>query len=596
RMSEDTVEDLKMEMMNMEELTLMNLPDEILSMIITNLDIPSRLNFRVNRRLNRVELATKNRIEKLEVTIEDDSFLFVVNELEESKLLVEKRGVKNIEEGLERIAMNTTSNTITANVEDVNQEEFELIKLFTEIPTKIFNINPECDAHLRHSDVVSIIHIYPTFNQLDYHFLLSLSKKRKRIEIGIECDSLSVQEWVTIRQMMLSREISLVSLKVLMDENVASSILFALHGVKFEWRKTENGNRLKIYTNEEGKIIHYIASEVNFVIRLFNGRFVTTFYRFEDRRFNMLRFGLIVRWCKYNKEQLAAAIEKCHKKVLTPRITEMSPSKKRISSVDVIICDSSYEDGEFEYSLTVEEMSGIRSVDVRLDDLNELKKRLKRIAKFRISNKVSLYALDADIGPKEFEIFNLMLEIEADEMEIMPDYELFPDYDDIYQFPSFPQLEYDLLLSICENRKRVSIDFDCISVPVEKWIELRRKIFSHEIPLTFISVILDKSTFNSLLLEVHGIRYERKRYNRRPAYLRFISPEERKTVTYREDSSNGSFSILLSDGLFVTEFYAFKDIWAEKRMRFGLRMRWIENEEEVVRAMQNYRTIYTVEE
>ncbi|GMT27878.1 hypothetical protein PFISCL1PPCAC_19175, partial [Pristionchus fissidentatus] len=208
-----------------EQTNLMDLPDEILSMIITHLDLPSRLKFRVNRRLDRIELATKNQIDELIFKGTDDSFCVIVKELNGLESIdVDDQEMEDLEEGLKRIAMNTNCNTIDFNtIRDVDKDCFELIRLVTSISAQSIKIYPNS----MNSVDQAINRLRPSFDLLDYNFILSICENSKKVDVEFECDSLCVQEWIQIRQKMLSREISLTYLDVFIDETIASSILFA---------------------------------------------------------------------------------------------------------------------------------------------------------------------------------------------------------------------------------------------------------------------------------------------------------------------------------------------------------------------------------
>ncbi|GMT27923.1 hypothetical protein PFISCL1PPCAC_19220 [Pristionchus fissidentatus] len=177
----------------------MDLPDDIFSMIITNLDLPSRLKLRVNRRLNRVELATKNELARVKITELEGSFSIAVREWDVvDSIDVSDKKLGDLKEGLKRIAMNTTFVATTFDLE---------IELLEDISNRS----------------------HPIFDQLDYNFLLSICENRAHINLEHICDSLSVQEWVQIRQKMLSREIPLKYINFYVDETVArapSSSLF----------------------------------------------------------------------------------------------------------------------------------------------------------------------------------------------------------------------------------------------------------------------------------------------------------------------------------------------------------------------------------
>ncbi|GMT27876.1 hypothetical protein PFISCL1PPCAC_19173, partial [Pristionchus fissidentatus] len=189
-----------------------------------------------------------------------------------------------------------------------------------------------------------------------------------------------------------------------------------------------------------------------------------------------------------------------------------------------------------------------------------------------------------DVDRETFELLNLILKIEADEAEIKPD-----DVDEDVSFPSFTQLNYNLLLSICENRKKVDIKFECDNISDNQWIEFRQKMFSREISLTSLDVLIDESIIDSLLSDLQGIEYTRNRKG-----MKFFSKEEEKTVIYNESTYEHSYSILFFDGLFLTEFHAFRDEERFNEDRFGLKMKWCENEEEVKKRKENYKIITAI--
>ncbi|GMT27922.1 hypothetical protein PFISCL1PPCAC_19219, partial [Pristionchus fissidentatus] len=262
---------------------------------------------RVNRRLNRLELATKNRIDELVVTSDEGSLLVVVKELSGLKSInAKEKKFEDLKEGLRRIAMNRTCRANGIDIgNDINSEESELINIIIDIPANSVNIDSAWEEE-EDEVIMDIIknRPYPIFDQLDYNFLLSICEKRRNICIGLECDSVSVQEWIQIRQKMLSREISTTYLNVSMDESIASSILFAIHGVKFLaiYSAMQSTTRVMFFCSDDGKKILFNEPSDDyrkFSIHVFDGLLLTTFYAFEDFQFNcMLRFGMRLKWCE----------------------------------------------------------------------------------------------------------------------------------------------------------------------------------------------------------------------------------------------------------------------------------------------------------
>ncbi|GMT27913.1 hypothetical protein PFISCL1PPCAC_19210 [Pristionchus fissidentatus] len=73
-MSQDSVDELVHGVKKMGKPTFLGLPNEIISKIFTYLDVPSRLKFRVNRRLNQIEKETEFYVPK--ITIVHTSLIF----------------------------------------------------------------------------------------------------------------------------------------------------------------------------------------------------------------------------------------------------------------------------------------------------------------------------------------------------------------------------------------------------------------------------------------------------------------------------------------------------------------------------------------
>ncbi|GMT27925.1 hypothetical protein PFISCL1PPCAC_19222, partial [Pristionchus fissidentatus] len=392
--------------------SLMDLPDEILSKIISHLDLPSRLKFRVNRRINRIELETKNQILEFTVAESEYSWSVVVEELNQLESIDVEMKIEDLKEGLKRIAKNTECTaTNIYPLEEANRETIEMIKLVICIPSRHIDISPR---NMKDKEDDSESTRLSIFDILDYNLILSICKKRNSIRIEFECDSLSVQEWIQIRQKMLSREISTTYLNVFIDETIASSILFAIHGVKFEW--TRDSDSLIFYCKEEGKKILYNTPSDDimlFSIHIFDGLFLTTFYAFEDVD-DLLRFGMKMKWCKDEKEVTKIRTNCKEKAVRAQPNFELPSAKRMVEEIYISEGPSDY------YHLTIEEIGGFQSVESTFYNLNELKRRLKRLAKFTICIKISIDTI-SEVDRETFELLNLLLEIEADEGEIKPD-------------------------------------------------------------------------------------------------------------------------------------------------------------------------------
>ncbi|GMT27919.1 hypothetical protein PFISCL1PPCAC_19216, partial [Pristionchus fissidentatus] len=189
-----------------------------------------------------------------------------------------------------------------------------------------------------------------------------------------------------------------------------------------------------------------------------------------------------------------------------------------------------------------------------------------------------------EVDENSLEVLNCTLEIEADEIKIKPNSVDVPS-----PFASFNQLNYNLLLSIYENRKKVDIEFECDSLSDNEWIEFRRKMLSREISLTSLDILIPEFTTNSLLFDLHGIEYSREMNG-----MEFISKEEGKKILYNENMDDNSFSIILFDGLFITEFRIFIGDENLDEARFGLRLKWCENEEEMKKSKENYKIVTAI--
>ncbi|GMT27891.1 hypothetical protein PFISCL1PPCAC_19188, partial [Pristionchus fissidentatus] len=90
------------------------------------LDIPSRLKFRVNRRIKRVELETKNKIDQLNAAttnFSSDTFSFSFVDSNGKESIVRRTKLENLIEGLRVIGRNTKCHVISVGTsEDATSE------------------------------------------------------------------------------------------------------------------------------------------------------------------------------------------------------------------------------------------------------------------------------------------------------------------------------------------------------------------------------------------------------------------------------------------------------------------------------------------
>ncbi|GMT27890.1 hypothetical protein PFISCL1PPCAC_19187, partial [Pristionchus fissidentatus] len=404
-------------------------------------------------------------------------------------------------------------------------------------------------------------------------------------------DSLSVQEWIQLRQKMLSREFALNSIDVYVDELVANSLLYAIHGVKFEWKKS--WNHLDFYSNEDEKSILYRTFDrhegCQFSIYVIDGLFLTKFDAIKDPQFNgMIRFGMRLKWCR-NEEEGEEIREKCQQKILPATPHTVPPIKKRVCEIVIKMFNVGFQYPNF--SLVIDDGRSCPEF-VYLNKFIELKKKLKKCIKFTTCNTISLQT-KTNIDEKDIEIIHLLSELDADQVEIKPrEGEKRRDQCD----PSalFDRFDYNFLHSITRNRTYFDVDFEFNSISVHEWIEFRQKMLSREISLSYLSIRLHDSSVNSLIFTLHDITISRVNMENRHSSLKFFSKDEGKTVLYAEtpryESIHISFSIIFIDGLFITEFFGIR------QKGYIVNMKWCENEEEVNRLMWRYKTVTAIKE
>ncbi|GMT27920.1 hypothetical protein PFISCL1PPCAC_19217 [Pristionchus fissidentatus] len=247
---------------------------------------------------------------------------------------VEKKKLKDLQEVLKRIGMNTNCNVQYVNTKRVvTHEEFELIRLIADNSSDQIHISPKLDDDDQCNDKYLL---YPNFDQCDYNVLNSICAKCKEVCVEYECDSLSVEEWIKIRQKMLSREFFLTYLLVFVGESIASSILFAIHGVKFESKKLARGELgIKFYSNEDGKKIFCRHFDGKCYVCLFDGLFSTEFCLYHCLDYNLNRVRMTMKWYKDEKE-LKMSRDDYMEKTLKAN-SRIPPSKKRFGNIYVMV-------------------------------------------------------------------------------------------------------------------------------------------------------------------------------------------------------------------------------------------------------------------
>ncbi|GMT27879.1 hypothetical protein PFISCL1PPCAC_19176, partial [Pristionchus fissidentatus] len=300
------------------------------------------------------------------------------------------------------------------------------------------------------------------------------------------------------------------------------------------------GNKLKFYSKDGGQKVIYKERDEDFSIRFFDGLFLTELYGYEYcQMYNKFRFGLRMKWCKH-EEEVAKIEAKSVQNTLNAHPDEMPPEKSRYETIRVKI---SKEDGEIQYNLLreVADIDLFQSTDILVRDYRELMKRLKRMAKFSTSNTISFNAQEG-IDDNAFELLKFMLEIDSDEVEIKSHIGGYIGTKENSPFSFFNQLDYDLLLSICEKRKKVEINLECNSISVQEWIQFRQKMLSREISLTSLDILVDESVVNSLLSTLHGVELTRQK----EGGIRITSKEEGKEVkTEKKEFKKNIVDILL---------------------------------------------------
>ncbi|GMT27893.1 hypothetical protein PFISCL1PPCAC_19190, partial [Pristionchus fissidentatus] len=190
------------------------------------------------------------------------------------------------------------------------------------------------------------------------------------------------------------------------------------------------------------------------------------------------------------------------------------------------------------------------------------------------------------VTDESFELINQLMKFSADKVDIHPE-----------EHMVCKKVDYNFLISICEARKKVNLGFQCDHLSIQDLINIRKKMLSREIFLTSLSVLFNIEIANGLLFSIHNIKFPPATRLIPSNFIHFFSNEQGKTVIYREKMD--SFSILLFDGLFMTEFHSFRKLFPGRNRRFGedrfgLRMKWCENEEEVKKTMENYKIVTAI--
>ncbi|GMT27889.1 hypothetical protein PFISCL1PPCAC_19186, partial [Pristionchus fissidentatus] len=294
KMSQQSMTEIADRIKNMEELCLMDLPNEILTRIFSYLDVSSRLKFRVNKRIDELELNAKNHVDKLEIDILSGrrcrlTDIFCLDEWSCGTLTGKFIRIDRLVNGLNRLSLNASIRSVNIRFIRVNEDYgcCRIIDSILKFKINYLYINP-----FYHKD--------GRYELRDLHgpnlsTLLTIAENITHANIRLVWVSITAKELCRIRELMLKRECKMESFSILVDSGVDESFLKECFGVTLEDHLKHIRKRIYRSSNPMLELSSSIPTRW-LDLRHFEGNFETYFDRTEDRMEgiieNMIRFAL----------------------------------------------------------------------------------------------------------------------------------------------------------------------------------------------------------------------------------------------------------------------------------------------------------------
>ncbi|GMT27902.1 hypothetical protein PFISCL1PPCAC_19199, partial [Pristionchus fissidentatus] len=175
----------------------MDLPNEILSRIISFLDIESRLKLRVNKRLDQLLLAINQDLYSLTIECYPKyNEVFIPGRYGCSFRPYKKVRTNSLIQGMRRIAKNTHFKTIHLYVVEMDSKGkhfVDLVNLFSADAIELSPTETITDWAESDNDVNGLHNPFQS-GEIDRHFILEHFGNRRELCINFECSALKLED------------------------------------------------------------------------------------------------------------------------------------------------------------------------------------------------------------------------------------------------------------------------------------------------------------------------------------------------------------------------------------------------------------------
>ncbi|KAF8367681.1 hypothetical protein PRIPAC_85510 [Pristionchus pacificus] len=228
------VNDLVEGMDRLWQVSFMDLPDDIIVDIFKLLDLSSQLKMRVNKRLNELQCTVKNVLEEIEINLNSDESELTVTPTT-SFAYPRPLELDQLEQGIRRLTANCKIARISIGIADfgLNEDYDRLLEILFSVEADTLCIYPW------QAGIFIGAHVNVP-NPLDF------SQRFRDISIDVFCDSMTVQDLIALRKLMLEGPCKLEWFNV--DISLLTRKIFVkdCFGVEIEESLTPHG-RCTIY-------------------------------------------------------------------------------------------------------------------------------------------------------------------------------------------------------------------------------------------------------------------------------------------------------------------------------------------------------------
>ncbi|GMS85917.1 hypothetical protein PENTCL1PPCAC_8092, partial [Pristionchus entomophagus] len=202
--------------------TFMDLKNDEIRLGMKYLDLPSRLKLRLNKRLDKLQLSLKNKLKSIDLEISSDDYKLTVVETCDGSYSRSSRDFHQLEQGLCRLARNTSVDSFTIELHDTPNEQTALCL------DAIFNFNGD------YLDIETWSDPTLSYPQVNNSTLLTLAMNFDTAQIGLICSHLTVQDLCTIRKNMLEDNFKMKTIWLGVNRDVAEAVMKECLGVTIE--------------------------------------------------------------------------------------------------------------------------------------------------------------------------------------------------------------------------------------------------------------------------------------------------------------------------------------------------------------------------